>query len=135
MYGSRISLVVGLTVAALSTGLGLLIGVVAGASRNLDTVVMRMMDGLMAIPAILLAVAITALSKASLISVVVALTVPEVPRVVRLVRSLVLSLREQPDVEAADALGASYWRVVFATSCPTPWGRSSCRVRTSAPPP
>ena len=113
LYGSRISLAVGLTVAALSTGLGLLIGVVAGASRTLDTVVMRMMDGLMAIPAILLAVAITALSKASLISVIVALTVPEVPRVVRLVRSLVLSLREQPYVEAADALGASFWRVVF----------------------
>jgi len=71
------------------------------------------MDGLMAIPAILLAVAITALAKASLTSVIVALTVPEVPRVVRLVRSLVLSLREQPYVEAADALGASFGRVVF----------------------
>jgi peptide/nickel transport system permease protein len=113
LYGSRISLAVGLAVAALSTGLGLLIGVVAGSSRALDTVVMRMMDGLMAIPAILLAVAITALSKASLTSVIVALIVPEVPRVVRLVRSLVLSLREQPYVEAADALGASFWRVVF----------------------
>jgi peptide/nickel transport system permease protein len=113
LYGSRISLVVGLTVAALSTGLGLLIGVVAGSSRALDTVVMRAMDGLMAIPAILLAVAITALSKASLTSVIVALIVPEVPRVVRLVRSLVLSLREQPYVEAADALGASFGRVVF----------------------
>jgi peptide/nickel transport system permease protein len=113
LYGSRISLAVGLAVAALSTGLGLLIGVVAGSSRALDAVVMRMMDGLMAIPAILLAVAITALSKASLTSVIVALIVPEVPRVVRLVRSLVLSLREQPYVEAADALGASFWRVVF----------------------
>jgi peptide/nickel transport system permease protein len=113
VYGSRISLAVGLTVAVLSTGLGLLIGVVAGFSRALDTVVMRVMDGLMAIPAILLAVAITALSKASLTSVIVALTVPEVPRVVRLVRSLVLSLREHPYVEAAAALGASFWRVVF----------------------
>jgi peptide/nickel transport system permease protein len=113
LYGSRISLAVGLAVAALSTGLGLLIGVVAGSSRTLDTVVMRVMDGLMAIPAILLAVAITALSKASLTSVIVALIVPEVPRVVRLVRSLVLSLREQPYVEAANALGASFWRVVF----------------------
>jgi peptide/nickel transport system permease protein len=113
VYGSRISLAVGLIVAALSTGLGLLIGVAAGASRTLDTVVMRVMDGLMAIPAVLLAVAITALSKASLTSVVVALTVPEVPRVVRLVRSLVLSLREQPYVEAADALGAGFWRIAF----------------------
>ncbi len=113
LYGSRISLVVGLSVATLSTGLGLLIGVVAGSSRALDTVLMRVMDGLMAIPAILLAVAITALAKASVTSVIVALTVPEVPRVVRLVRSLVLSLREQPYVEAADALGASFWRVVF----------------------
>ena len=113
LYGSHIFLAVGLTVAALSTGLGLLIGVVTGSSRALDTVVMRGMDDLMAIPAILLAVAITALAKASLTSMIVALTVPEVPRVVRLVRSLVLSLREQPYVEAADALGASFWRVVF----------------------
>ncbi|HEX7928731.1 MAG TPA: ABC transporter permease [bacterium] len=113
LYGSRISLAVGLIVATLSTGLGLLIGAVSGTVRVLDSVVMRVMDGLMAIPGILLAVAITALSKASLTSVIVALTVPEIPRVVRLVRSLVLSLREQPYVEAADALGASFWRVVF----------------------
>jgi peptide/nickel transport system permease protein len=113
LYGSRISLAVGLIVALLSTGLGTLIGVISGYTRLLDAVVMRVMDGLMAIPSILLAVAITALSKASLTSVIVALTVPEVPRVVRLVRSLVLSLREQPYVEAADALGASFWRVVF----------------------
>ena len=79
LYGSRIS-PAGFSAAALSTGLGLLIGVVAGYSRALDTVVMRMMDGLMAIPAILLAVAITALSRASLTSVIVALIVPEVPR-------------------------------------------------------
>jgi peptide/nickel transport system permease protein len=104
---------VGLIVAALSTGLGLLIGVVAGYTRWLDSIVMRVMDGLMSIPSILLAVAITALSKASVTSVVIALTVPEVPRVVRLVRSLVLSLREQPYVEAADALGAGFWRVVL----------------------
>lgn len=113
LYGSRISLAVGLIVAACSTGLGLLIGVVSGYSRILDSFVMRIMDGLMSIPSILLAVAITALSKASLTSVIIALTVPEVPRVVRLVRSLVLSLREQPYVEAADALGASFLRVVF----------------------
>lgn len=113
LYGSRISLAVGLTVAAFSTVLGLLIGVVSGYSRALDAVVLRVMDGLMSIPSILLAVAITALSKASLTSVIVALTVPEVPRVVRLVRSLVLSLREQPYVEAADALGAGFWRIAL----------------------
>ncbi len=113
LYGSRISLTVGLLVSLFSTVLGTLIGVVSGYTRALDAVVMRIMDGLMSIPAILIAVAITALSKASLTSVIVALTVPEVPRMVRLVRSLVLSLREQPYVEAAHALGAGFWRIVF----------------------
>jgi peptide/nickel transport system permease protein len=100
MYGSRISLVVGVCVSTMSTLLGLAIGLVSGYHRRLDAVVMRVMDGLMAIPGILLAIALMALMRASVRNVILALIIPEIPRVVRLVRALVLSLREQPFVEA-----------------------------------
>ncbi len=102
LYGARISLVVGVTVAIVSAVVGLVIGLVAGYVRALDGVVMRVMDGLMAIPAI----GLVSLSRAGLRSVILAIVIPEVPRVVRLVRSLVLSIREEPYVEAAVALGA-----------------------------
>jgi peptide/nickel transport system permease protein len=93
VYGARISLVVGLTVALISVAVGLFIGLIAGYMRWVDAVVMRLMDGLMAIPAILLAIAVVSLFRAGLLSVIVAITVPEIPRVVRLVRSIVLSVR------------------------------------------
>ena len=105
VYGSRISLVVGLVAAILSVILGLFIGLVAGYIRFLDAILMRIMDGLMAIPGILLAIALVSLSGASLITVTIAITIPEIPRVVRLVRSIVLSVREEPYVEAAIAAG------------------------------
>ena len=105
VYGSRISLVVGLVAAVLSVFLGLFIGLVAGYIRFLDAILMRIMDGLMAIPGILLAIALVSLSGASLITVTIAITIPEIPRVVRLVRSIVLSVREEPYVEAAIAAG------------------------------
>lgn len=105
MYGARVSLVVGLGVAAFSMVIGLAIGVVAGYFRWIDAIVMRVMDGLMAIPGILLAIALVSLSGASLMTVMIAITVPEVPRVVRLVRSVILSVRNEPYVEAAVALG------------------------------
>ena len=105
VYGSRISLVVGLVAAVLSVTLGLFIGLVAGYIRFLDAILMRIMDGLMAIPGILLAIALVSLSGASLITVTIAITIPEIPRVVRLVRSIVLSVREEPYVEAAIAAG------------------------------
>jgi len=105
IYGARVSLVVGLAVALLSTVLGLAIGLVTGYLRRLDAVVMRIMDGLMSIPSVLLAIALMALTKASMGNVIVAITLAEVPRVVRLVRSLVLTLREQPFIEAAIASG------------------------------
>jgi peptide/nickel transport system permease protein len=107
IYGSRISLTVGLAVAALSIGIGLAIGLVTGFLRWLDAVVMRVMDGLMSIPSVLLAIALMALTKASVGNVIFAITLAEVPRVVRLVRSLVLSLREQPYVDAAIAAGTN----------------------------
>jgi len=106
LYGARVSLSVGFAVAALSSIGGVLIGVVSGFVRWLDPVIMRIMDGLMSIPSILLAVALTALTRGSVQNVVVAITVAETPRVARLVRGLVLGLRDQPYVEAAVACGS-----------------------------
>lgn len=105
VYGARVSLIVGLGVAAFSMVVGLAIGVAAGYFRWVDAIVMRIMDGLMAIPGVLLAIALVSLSGASLTTVLVAITIPEVPRVVRLVRSVILSVRNEPYVEAAVSLG------------------------------
>lgn len=105
IYGARISLIVGALVAFVSTLFGLAIGMVAGYVRWLDGFVMRIMDGLMAIPPILLAIALVSLSRAGLTAVIIAISVPEIPRVVRLVRSVVLSIREEPYVEAAITAG------------------------------
>jgi peptide/nickel transport system permease protein len=105
MYGARVSLVVGLSVAGISIVIGLAIGLVSGYIRWLDGIVMRIMDGLMAIPGILLALGLVSLWGAGLFTVILAIVVPEVPRVVRLVRSVVLSVREEPYVEAAISVG------------------------------
>ena len=104
-YGARASLLVGASVALISVAIGLVIGLVAGYIRWLDGIVMRVMDGLMAIPAILLAIAVVSLSSTGLLAVIVAIVIPEIPRVVRLVRSVVLSVREEPYVEAAISVG------------------------------
>ena len=113
LYGARVSLTVGLSVAIFGTALGLAIGLVTGFVRLLDFVVMRVMDALMSVPPVLLAIALMALTKASLGNVVLAITITEVPRVARLVRSVVLSLREQPFVEAAVAAGTGFWRTLL----------------------
>ncbi|MCF6233003.1 MAG: ABC transporter permease [Rhodobacteraceae bacterium] len=105
LYGARISLVVGIAVAIIAISIGLVLGLVAGYVRVLDAVIMRTMDGLMSIPAILLAIALISLSGATLGTVIVAIVIPEVPRVVRLVRAVVLTVREEPYVEAAIAAG------------------------------
>jgi peptide/nickel transport system permease protein len=105
LYGGRVSLIVGVAVALHSLVIGITIGLCAGYIRWLDAVVMRIMDGLMAIPGILLAIALVAMWRASLLTVIVAVTVPEIPRVTRLVRSLVLTIREEPYVEAARSVG------------------------------
>ncbi len=104
VYGTRVSLVVGLATAVVALMLGALLGMLAGYFRRVDALLMRVMDGLMAIPAILLAIALVAALGAQVWTVVVAIAIPEVPRVTRLVRSLVLTLREEPFVEAARAL-------------------------------
>lgn len=119
VYGARISLAVGLSVAILSVVIGLAIGLMAGYLRRVDNVVMRAMDGLMAIPAILLAVALVSLNKASVGIVIVAIVIPEVPRVVRLVRSVVLTVREQPFIEAAVSGGSRTLKIVLRHILPS----------------
>jgi peptide/nickel transport system permease protein len=113
VYGSRISLFVGLCVSMISVAIGLTIGLLSGYYRRVDVIVMRIMDGIMAIPGILLAIALMALVNASVRNVIIALVIPEIPRVVRVVRALVLSLREQPFVEAMRAAGAGVPRILF----------------------
>ena len=113
IYGARVSLIVGVSVALLSTALGLTIGVVAGFTRWVDAIVMRIMDGLMSIPSILIAIALMALTRASMQNVIIAITVSEVPRVTRLVRGIVLTLRELPFVEAALASGTGFVRILW----------------------
>ncbi|MEM6972986.1 MAG: ABC transporter permease [Pseudomonadota bacterium] len=122
VYGARISVTVGAAAAVLAVASGLLIGLFTGFIRWLDPVIMRIMDGLMAIPGVLLAIALVSVSGASLTTVIAAITVPEVPRVVRLVRSVVLSVREEPYVEAAVAVGTPLplilWRHVVPNCVP-----------------
>jgi peptide/nickel transport system permease protein len=113
IYGGRISLLIGLGAAIFSIGIGLVIGLVSGFFKWVDAVMMRVMDGLMAIPSILLAIAVVSLSGASLSTVLVAITIPEIPRVARLVRSVVLSAREEPYVEAAISVGSSLPKIMW----------------------
>lgn len=105
VYGTRVSLLVGLCTAMLALAVGIAFGLAAGYLRSVDAILMRVMDGLMAIPAILIAIALVAMWRGSLLTVVVAIAIPEIPRVTRLVRSLVLTIREEPYVEAAISVG------------------------------
>jgi peptide/nickel transport system permease protein len=105
VFGARVSLIVGFSVAILASVIGLTIGLISGYIRLADSIIMRIMDGLMSIPPILLAIALMALTRGSVRNVIIAITIAEVPRVARLVRGVVLSLREQPYVEAAIAAG------------------------------
>ncbi len=113
LYGARISIFVGITVAVISVITGLIIGLFSGYIRWLDPIVMRLMDGLMAIPAILLAIALVSLFRAGIGAVILAITIPEIPRVVRLVRSVVLSVREEPYVEAAITTGTPMLKLLW----------------------
>lgn len=113
ILGGRISLLIGLLAAAASIAAGVFIGLIAGFFRTADTIIMRMMDALMAMPSILIAIALVALNGPSIGSVIAAITIPEIPRVVRLVRSVILSAREEPYVEAAMALGSSTPKILF----------------------
>ena len=113
LYGGRISLFIAISVAMLAMLIGGSIGLVAGYFRTMDAIVMRVMDGLMAIPGILLAVAMLSLSKASVQTVVIAITIPEIPRVVRMLRAVVLTIREQTYVSGAIAAGSRLPRILL----------------------
>lgn len=113
LYGARVSLLVGVIVSVVALAVGTLFGLLAGYFRRVDAVLMRFMDGLMSIPAILLAIALVAALGASLTTVIVAIAIPEIPRVTRLVRSLVLSIREEPYIEAAISVGTPVWKILF----------------------
>lgn len=118
LYGTRVSLIIGLACALVALAFGIVCGLAAGYLRWLDGLVMRFMDGVMAIPAILIAIAVVALWRASLTTVIVAIAIPEIPRVTRLVRSLVLTIREEPYVEAAVSLGTPTAKIMFGHILP-----------------
>jgi peptide/nickel transport system permease protein len=113
IYGTRVSLIVGVATAVVALAFGIVLGLVAGFIRWLDGPLMRVMDGLMAIPAILIAIALVAMWRGSLLTVVIAIAIPEIPRVTRLVRSLVLTIREEPYVEAAISLGTPTIKIMW----------------------
>ncbi len=113
IYGTRVSLIVGISTAILAMSIGIVLGLCSGFFRWLDGPLMRVMDGLMAIPAILIAIALVAMWRGSLTTVIIAIAIPEIPRVTRLVRSLVLSIREEPYVEAAVAMGTATWKIML----------------------
>jgi peptide/nickel transport system permease protein len=113
IYGTRVSLAVGISVALLGVAIGSVIGLVSGYLRWLDGFIMRIMDGLMAIPGILLAIALVSIWRTGMITVILAIVVPDVPRVVRLVRSIVLTVREEPYVEGAISVGTPTWILMF----------------------
>lgn len=113
LYGSRVSLLIGLSVAFASSAIGLVLALMTSFIKVADSLVMRFMDGLMSIPPVLLAISLMALTRASITNVIVAITLAEIPRVVRLTRSVVLSLRDQPFVEAAIGSGTSISMILF----------------------
>ncbi len=119
IHGARVSLSVGFLVSAFSVAIGLVIGLIAGTIRKADAPLMRLMDALMAIPAILLAIALVSLTRASVLTVIIAITIPEIPRVVRLVRSVVLGVRDLPYVEAAIAGGARLPKIILRHILPS----------------
>ena len=113
IYGTRVSLAIGVCVALAGILIGVVIGLISGYVRWADGIIMRIMDGLMAIPGILLAIALVSIWRAGLVTVIFAIVVPDVPRVVRLVRSIVLTVREEPYVEGAISVGTPTWVLMF----------------------
>jgi peptide/nickel transport system permease protein len=113
IYGSQVSLRIAFMVVVMNAVFGTMIGALAGYFRKLDNVIMRVMDGLMAFPAILLAIALAATLGPSEFNAVLALTVAYTPRTARIVRASVLVVREMDYVQAALASGAGHIRILF----------------------
>ncbi|WP_235913917.1 ABC transporter permease [Teichococcus coralli] len=112
VWGARLSVIIGVSVVALNAVFGTLIGALAGYFRRLDNVLMRINDALMAFPAILLAIGVTAMLGPSTANVIIALGIVYVPRTARIVRASVIVLREMEYVQAAVAAGAGHWRIL-----------------------
>ncbi|MDA9433568.1 ABC transporter permease [Bradyrhizobium sp. CCBAU 51627] len=119
IFGGRTSLLVGATSALAGGVCGTVIGLIAGASRVLDAIIMRIMDGVMAIPALLLAIAMVSLLRPSLFTIVAAIAFAEIPRVTRLVRGVVLTVREEAFVQAAQGLGLPRRIILFRHILPS----------------
>jgi peptide/nickel transport system permease protein len=113
LLGARVSVTVGFAVAGMTTLLGGTIGLIAGVFKKLDAPIMRVMDGFLAMPGRLVAIALMASLGPSVFNVVLALSISHVPRMARLLRSSVLVVREMDYVEASTALGVSTPRVMF----------------------
>lgn len=113
IHGGRISLLIGVSVVVFTGVFGTLIGAASGYFRRLDNVLMRIMDAMMAFPAILLAITVAATLGASILNVILALGIATTPHTARIVRASVLVVREMEFVEAARALGASHLRIIF----------------------
>ena len=113
LHGAQISLLAGISVAIISTIIGTSIGLFAGYFSLFDKIIMRLMDGIMAIPSILLAIALVGLTGASLFNVIIAISIPEIPRFVRIVRSVVLSVKEQNYIEAVLSVGVKTHNILF----------------------
>lgn len=118
-YGARVSLIIGACATLVSALVGMLIGVFAGYFRSVDAIIMRVMDGIMAIPSILLAIALVSLTGGTLWTVLIAIIIPEIPRVVRLVRGVILSVRDEAYVEAATSMGTRTPRLLWRHMVPS----------------
>ncbi|GGK29495.1 peptide ABC transporter permease [Caldalkalibacillus thermarum] len=118
VYGTQVSLVIGLSVALCTSVIGMIIGLYSAYYRLLDHILMRICDGLMAFPAILLAIALMAVLGPKPINVVIALTIVKSPEVARVVRSAALVIKEQTYIEALKAQGASSWRIIWLHIAP-----------------
>lgn len=112
VWGAQLSMIIGASVVALNAVFGTLIGAAAGYFKRLDNALMRVNDALMAFPAILLAIAVTAVLGPSTLNVILALSIVYIPRTARIVRSSVIVLREMEYVQAAVAAGAGHWRIL-----------------------
>jgi peptide/nickel transport system permease protein len=119
IYGARISLTAGLAAVAIATGVGTIIGVVAGYfGGRPDSLLMRLMDVLLAFPSILLAIVIVSVLGPSLTNAMLAIGIVFIPQMARVVRSAVISVRERDYIEAERALGAGNAQIIFSGVLP-----------------
>jgi len=118
LHGGRVSLLVGFFVAVFTTLVGMVLGLISGYTPKIDIILQRIMDAIMSFPTLLLALALVAMLGSSMWNVIGVITFVDTPRMVRIVRATVLTLREQMYIDAARALGAPTWRILFVHLAP-----------------